>query len=136
MDGLQLGASHVSASVGRGRAEQAQLTVINHPRSGPVISGSHEESYACTTGFGSGSWTAPPSERRSTRIARRRRVVTYAYANATGDIKHRDPAPGIPASRPTRHTAHGTRHTAHGTRHTANTTEGRQVPSWSGSRRE
>ena len=52
VDGLPLGTSDVVATVnghGRGRPAPARLTVDNHPISGPIFSGPHQQPFVCTT---------------------------------------------------------------------------------------
>ena len=46
--GLQRGSNTLQASM-RGRRETAQLTITNHPLSGPVIYGTHQTPFVCET---------------------------------------------------------------------------------------
>ena len=50
--GLPLGPTEIVAKAngsGSGRPEPGRVTVVNHPRSGPVFSGPHQQPFVCAT---------------------------------------------------------------------------------------
>ena len=51
LTGLQVGSNAVSASM-RGNKTVAQLTIINHPITGPVLYSPHQTPFACETPLG------------------------------------------------------------------------------------
>ena len=49
VSGMRLGRNHLEVDSKRRGVSEAELTLTNHPIEGPVISGPHEEPYACAT---------------------------------------------------------------------------------------
>lgn len=49
VDGLRLGDNRLEASVGRGRGRTSAITLVNHPRTGPMFSGPQEQPFVCST---------------------------------------------------------------------------------------
>ncbi len=49
VDGFVLGENTLEARVSRGKGDQTDLTVTNHPITGPIFSGPQQEAFVCTT---------------------------------------------------------------------------------------
>jgi len=47
--GMRLGENHLEVDSQRRGASEAELRLVNHPIEGPIISGPHEQPYACAT---------------------------------------------------------------------------------------
>ncbi|MFG1619819.1 DUF6351 family protein [Nonomuraea wenchangensis] len=83
---LRPGANTLTASLSSGRGGTARLTVVNHPITGPVISGPHEQPYICATQrfkLVDGTTLGAPLDADCS-IATR---VDYAYRSTSGTVK-------------------------------------------------
>lgn len=83
VDGLRLGRTDLVATQGR---ERTRLRVVNHPASGPIISGPHETPYACTTAQWrtvTGASLGTPTDADCSAPTR----VDYAYGSTDGTMK-------------------------------------------------
>ena len=87
--GMHLGRNRLEVEErgrGRGRGKDAELDLVNHPIQGPIISGPHEQPYACATqqfnlpaGLGNLGPTSDPNCHIPTR-------VDYIYRTTTGAL--------------------------------------------------
>ncbi|WP_224305029.1 DUF6351 family protein [Streptomyces olivaceus] len=84
--GLRTGANRITAAVAGAHTRPASLRVTNHPSTGPVISGPHEQPFACSTEdfeLVDGSTLGAPLDRDCSIRTR----VDYAYRSTDGSVK-------------------------------------------------
>ncbi|MGA8045945.1 MAG: DUF6351 family protein [Dermatophilaceae bacterium] len=82
VDGLPLGESTVEVRLGRGRAPaRAALTLTNHPITGPMFSGPHQEPFLCATSGHRGNAELGPVLDEDCSIER---VVSFKYRTTGG----------------------------------------------------
>jgi hypothetical protein len=80
VEGLQLGPNTLSAMDGAGSA-RSQITLLNHPITGPVVSGPHLQPFVCTT---MANGLGPALDSHCTAETQ----VNYYYQNHAGDFRH------------------------------------------------
>ncbi|MEW9555291.1 DUF6351 family protein [Nonomuraea sp. NPDC050783] len=83
---LQPGTNHLAAAIRGDVGRAARLTVVNHPITGPVISGPHEQPYMCATQrfrLLDGTTLGAALDANCSAATR----VDYAYRSTTGAIK-------------------------------------------------
>ncbi|MGP4113963.1 DUF6351 family protein [Streptomyces sp. 4N509B] len=81
--GLPEGRVELAATAHGGGHPRAELTVVNHPRTGPVLSGPHETPFVCETDrfqLVGGGTLGPPQDEHCTVPTR----VDYAYRSTAG----------------------------------------------------
>jgi hypothetical protein len=80
VDGLQPGPNTLTAMDGAGSA-RSQITLLNHPITGPVVSGPHLQPFVCTT---TANGLGPALDPHCTAETQ----VNYFYRNHAGDFRH------------------------------------------------